>query len=508
MASPDIKRFVAGISRLAEQKHTALLVSALFVLMLVLRFYPIELRPLHHDEGVNGYFTLKVLAGEWQYDASNYHGPALFYLNGLAFLLFGASTFALRFFPAVFGSMLVLLLWPLRRELGKAGIVIAGLLMVFSASIYYYSIDGIHEILFVFFSLASIVAVWRYTQQPSRFWLVCSASALALLFSTKESAFPIGPLIVILFLLVPNMAKCRKHASDSLLNRDAWKNIAFALAIFFAIVGLFYVVLPRDFEGMQKFFSSPAIWGERLEKGNTGHEKPWYYYIELMLLYEPLVLMLGIAGALLSLWRRHVFGILLATYVTLTLAGSSLVAYKTPWIVINFTLPFAVLAGIAAKHLLETKPPLEKPRATTTVPIIVIFGLVVVSTAFNGLGLVLYNYEEPTHKLVYVQTRNSTKAFLQELEDYRTEKGTISVMVASKTSSWPLPFYLRHYKPAYYNPTKVNSRIIAKYDVAVIEQRYLYLYKDSIVHACKRVKFSIRPGAEFTAIFTRVCEKE
>ncbi len=50
-----------------------------FIVTLVaafLRFWQLELKPLHHDEGVNRYF-LKTLFSEgvYKYDPSNYHGP-------------------------------------------------------------------------------------------------------------------------------------------------------------------------------------------------------------------------------------------------------------------------------------------------------------------------------------------------------------------------------------------------------------------------------------------------
>ena len=45
-----------------------------------LRFFWLELKPLHHDEGVNGYFlTTLFREGIYKYDPANYHGPDLYY---------------------------------------------------------------------------------------------------------------------------------------------------------------------------------------------------------------------------------------------------------------------------------------------------------------------------------------------------------------------------------------------------------------------------------------------
>lgn len=40
----------------------------------LVRLYELELNPLHHDEGVNGYFFLRLFReGIYHYDPTNYH---------------------------------------------------------------------------------------------------------------------------------------------------------------------------------------------------------------------------------------------------------------------------------------------------------------------------------------------------------------------------------------------------------------------------------------------------
>ncbi|MBA2645499.1 MAG: TIGR03663 family protein, partial [Pyrinomonadaceae bacterium] len=47
----------------------------------IIRVYALELRPLHHDEGVNGFFLTRLFReGKYEYDPANYHGPTLYYL--------------------------------------------------------------------------------------------------------------------------------------------------------------------------------------------------------------------------------------------------------------------------------------------------------------------------------------------------------------------------------------------------------------------------------------------
>jgi hypothetical protein len=88
----------------------------------LLRLWQIELRPLHHDEGVN-WVLLRLLHdhGTYVFNPGNYHGPTLYY-TALPFVsLLGATEFALRSGPAIAGVVTLALFWSLRRWLGAEG---------------------------------------------------------------------------------------------------------------------------------------------------------------------------------------------------------------------------------------------------------------------------------------------------------------------------------------------------------------------------------------------------
>ena len=54
-------------------------------LAVAMRFYELGMKPLHHDEGVNGFFLTNLFRdGAYKYDPANYHGPTLYYIS-LAF---------------------------------------------------------------------------------------------------------------------------------------------------------------------------------------------------------------------------------------------------------------------------------------------------------------------------------------------------------------------------------------------------------------------------------------
>ncbi|HVE56775.1 MAG TPA: glycosyltransferase family 39 protein [Pyrinomonadaceae bacterium] len=131
-----------------------------------LRFFWLELKPLHHDEGVNGYFLTTLFRnGEYKYDPANYHGPDLYYL-ALAFTkAFGLNTLSIRASVAIFGVLTVVLAFFLKKYIGKTGSLFAAFFLALSPGMAYISRYFIHEILFVFFSFAVVLAILFFIEK-------------------------------------------------------------------------------------------------------------------------------------------------------------------------------------------------------------------------------------------------------------------------------------------------------------------------------------------------------
>lgn len=131
-----------------------------------LRFAWLGLRPLHHDEGVNGFFlTNLVRDGIYKYDPANYHGPTLYYLAWPFVQLFGLETLPVRVSVAIFGVGIVVLAFYLRPYIGRLGSIFAALFLALSPGMVYISRYFIHEIVFIFLSLAVVVAVTRFIER-------------------------------------------------------------------------------------------------------------------------------------------------------------------------------------------------------------------------------------------------------------------------------------------------------------------------------------------------------
>jgi len=140
-------------------------IGSLVVLVVAtfLRTYELTLRPLHHDEGVNGFFLTRLLReGIYQYDPGNYHGPTIYYFGLISTYLFGLNTVAIRMVTVVFGVATVWLALCLRRYIGTVGALTAAGLMAISPGAVYLSRYFIHESMVVFFTFGIVVAMLKY----------------------------------------------------------------------------------------------------------------------------------------------------------------------------------------------------------------------------------------------------------------------------------------------------------------------------------------------------------
>src|SRR6478735_3884397 len=131
-----------------------------------LRFALLSLKPLHHDEGVNGWFLTNLFRdGLYKYDPANYHGPTLYYIS-LAFAkVFGLETVTVRASVAIFGVLTVVLTLFLWRYIGKIGSLAAALFLALSPGMVFISRYFIHETLFVFLSLAIVVSIVMFIEK-------------------------------------------------------------------------------------------------------------------------------------------------------------------------------------------------------------------------------------------------------------------------------------------------------------------------------------------------------
>ncbi|MBL4846732.1 MAG: hypothetical protein JKY65_14515 [Planctomycetes bacterium] len=426
----------------------ALAFAAAFAFALVTRLAYLDVKPLHHDEGVNAHFLFGLLQdGRYHYDPTNYHGPFLYFAGYLPFKVWGATPLGLRLFPALSGALILLLLLPLRRLLGWAGVGCAAWLLAISPVATYVARTAIHETYFVGAVLAGVVIAVGYFERR-RSWLpILGGLAIALAYANKETAvisygaYACGLGLVVLFtreLKGGPLARVRRVWRGV---RETWGRtrtwyapvphwvvaVAYLLVVAVAyllgiglrvlfygdesdnawaayvrltelapapLVGTLWVGLTglcvwllwglrheisrwwreqpasrrpwlialtagttlmivlfsslfSSVPGLTGLLSSLYHWVQRgLAVEKTGHEHEWPYYFKLLWRFEAPLLILAVPGIVVAAARRRTGDLLILGWGLSTIAVYTALSYKTPWLVINLSLPLILLAGI------------------------------------------------------------------------------------------------------------------------------------------------------------------
>src|SRR3990172_1129676 len=159
---------------------------AIFAVSLVLRFWDLGTRVLHHDESIHAVWSYYIYIGKgYKHDPVS-HGPFLYYATALSYMLIGAADYAVRLAPAIFDAIMVGLPYLLRQQLGRIGALATAAFIALSPSIVYYSRSLRHDIFAATGTFLLVVCLWRYSEDRQTKWLLWAAAALVLGFTTHE----------------------------------------------------------------------------------------------------------------------------------------------------------------------------------------------------------------------------------------------------------------------------------------------------------------------------------
>lgn len=444
------------------------------------RLYALELRPLHHDEGVNAFFMMQLFDGKgYQYDPANYHGPTLYYLALVAARAQGLTIFAMRLVPAVCGVATVWLMLSLRRYIGTFGALAGALLIAASPGAVYMSRYFIHESLFVFFTLGVVVAGFRYAETGRSIYLMCASAAAGLVLATKETAIISTAVLVMAIFLTPMLIdirsalRARHRSSAQPRQTDATEpglttdvqisprrrgeiirpliNWVAASGVFILVIAFFYSALFTNHQWLGNILKSYQYWARA---GRSEHMHSWYTYFFWLMQEEGLLLLLGLIGVGLIIWQStNRFLVFAAIWLSGTLGAYSIVPYKTPWLALNFIIPLAITGGYAANAIWE-RAATKQQRAFVAGGL----GLVIIVASYQMVKLNFLEYDDDRHPYVYAHTRRELLSLVAEISSIADRVGTGPETTITITSSeyWPLPWYLRNYQQVAY-PEQVSN---------------------------------------------------
>ncbi|MDR4508799.1 MAG: TIGR03663 family protein [Candidatus Brocadiaceae bacterium] len=471
-----------------------------------IRFWDLDLRPFHADEGVNSNFLLNLYnKNYYHYNPANYHGPFLYYIGLIPFYIFGISDFSFRLMPVLFGIMNVALLYPLRRRLGNMGILTAGLLVALSPAISFFSRDTIHETYLIFFSLSVIVSFFLYSETRKSLYIYFAVSSLAFIITIKETYI----ITFAVFILSLALAYCyeiaflstkgtRVFAIKNILTafvtncKQHTYTIGISIGIFLLINFLLFSSFFTYFEGITGILTTLKIW-TKTGTHSGGHAKPFIYYFTLLRKFELPILVMGIMGFYYAFRQGNKFTTFLSFWTIFIYVIYSFIPYKTPWLIVNILLPLSIMGGIFIHGVFKTIR--KKWHYVTFYSLYVcIFGFF----AYQSILLNFVNYDDERYELVYVQTKRDIYNLIDRVESLAKAYGNdLTINIASK-SYWPLPWYFRNYKNAqFWGRTISNPNapiiLVDKNNEAELNKRLKSEYV--------KERFVLRPGVWITAYF-------
>jgi uncharacterized protein (TIGR03663 family) len=501
----------------------AWLISVIVIMLIaaVLRLYDLNLVPLHHDEGVNGNFLVRLVReGAYQYDPENYHGPTLYYFSAvipwITQLLFGAAardnygmtTFTIRLIPAMFGLATVGLVFMLRRRLGTIGTLAAALMLAVSPGAVYLSRYYIHETQFVFFTLGIVVAGLRFyeTRQPT--YLILASASAALLFATKETAFVSAGVLLIAFatthiyrrlyrsVIGQSSGKSRRpNAFNRFIDEMGTTNLVISIVLAFGVFVFlnvaFYTSFFKHSQGVYDAFKTFDIWSRT---GKTAHVHPWTQYVVWLASQESPIFFTAIIGAAFVVLKpKNTFALFSALWAFGLTAAYMLIAYKTPWLVLNFVIPLALIGGYVFQVLYEFA---GGQLRIIAVLLALVLGVSVYQTI--DLNFVNYDNDKQYYVYVYAHTRRGLLDLVNNVEQIAAErdKNNTGITIVSP-DYWPLPWYLRNYsRTAYFGrmAPSVEPLIIANVSQkAQVEENFGQLYRQ-VPSKDEDGAYELRPG--------------
>jgi uncharacterized protein (TIGR03663 family) len=347
--------------------------------------------------------------------------------------------------------------------------------------------------------------------------LILAALSAALLFATKETAMISAAVLVIALAVTifyrnlwkrsfvevgaSRKKKGRSASAGAGIISDFLERVGgpgtfaiwllVALIVFITVNVLFYSSFFTNFpQGVYDSLKTFEFWSKT---GKEAHVHPFATYVWWLMLQESPLLVLGALGAIVVVLKPvKSFALFAALWAFGLIAAYSLIAYKTPWLALNFIVPLALISGSAFEWFYEE---LGNWEVSKTARWCILAGILLVAIGplpgvvrffeqkelhaktfipgYQTIDLNFINYDNDNRYYVYVyaHTRRETLKLVDEISRLaqRTHQGTETGITIVSPDYWPLPWYLRDYKRVGYfghmNPSN-EPIILAKQDQA------------------------------------------
>jgi uncharacterized protein (TIGR03663 family) len=155
-------------------------------------------RALHHDETLHAVYSWYVYQGRGYMHDPLLHGPLLYHIGALIYTLFGDNDTTARLGVAIFGTVLTVTPFFLRRELGRIGALATSFYLLLSPSVLYMGRFVRHDMYSLLFEMLVVIGIIRYMRSHQARWLYLIAASYGLMMVNQETSY--------LFLLIMGAA--------------------------------------------------------------------------------------------------------------------------------------------------------------------------------------------------------------------------------------------------------------------------------------------------------------
>lgn len=418
-------------------KKQDLILIIILIVAAIIRLTLLDLRPPHHDEGVNGWFADQVKQnGFYRYDPTNYHGPLTFYILFFFQTLFGHNIWALRLPTVIISLITIYVISLFARFIGRKASLIAALAFALSpANIYFSRFVNIDATL-VLFQIISAWGIIGLLSEGSKKYLWALGLGITGMVLTKETYIIHIASFIIAIVTLNFLEKFHSSSNkETLKTTQTWTKNELQIVIItcLAIIILFYSGGFLNIKGIFGLYETYLTWFNTSKSGV--HAKSYFYWIEIMFKYEQI----GLIG-LIAIIRYIYPGKRWLRYFAIYGLGMffiySLVPYKTPWLIVNILWPFYFTFGGIISELLNS---------TWKKFVILASGILFAISGILGIDISFINYLNHKVPYVYVQTFNDIKKLTEPINNLVKEDPAQEYKLTGnilRTDEWPLPWTL------------------------------------------------------------------
>jgi len=209
--------------------------------------------------------------------------------------------------------------------------------------------------------------------------------------------------------------------------------------VFLTLYLLFYSSFFTNNKGITDSLQTFAVWGKT---GTTAHVHSASMYLVWLFRLEAPLLLLGAAGAAIVVLKpKNSFAVFSALWSFGLIAAYSLIPYKTPWLMLNFVIPLALISGYTIQAIYDMD---HGQLRLASIVLLVAAGV----ATYQSIDLNFVNYDNDNEKYVYVyaHTRRGALDLVNQVEQIAKEnQGSLTGISIVSPDYWPLPWYFRNF---------------------------------------------------------------